>query len=131
MTRSNLIRLLKYAAAGLLIALISSYAIWRSLEYVRGPKIEVYSPTNGSETASSTITIIGRADRTNKLSLNGNIVTVDEQGNFRETLIVFPGQNAITLVAEDQFGRKVNKEIDIVGGSDFPSNRIIPVATSS
>ena len=120
-TRTTTLRLLRIACAALLIAVIIGYAIWRSLDYARGPVIEITEPTNGSSVNSLTTTIKGRADRVNNLILNGNPIVVDEKGAFSETIAVFPGLNKITLAAHDQFGRSTAKELEIVGTAPFPS----------
>ena len=127
MGRQSFIRLLKWLGIGLIILVVVGYAVWRSLDYLRGPEIEIFEPTNGLAISLPTVTIIGRADRVNDLKLNGDTLSIDEQGNFKETVIVFPGLNKIRLDGQDQFGRKTSKEIDLVGlnqastSSDTPS----------
>jgi hypothetical protein len=114
MTRTQLIRNLKIGIIVLAALIIASYGAWRSLDYARGPVITVFQPIDGSMIASSTAEIIGRADRVNDLTINGRPISLDEQGNFKETLIVFPGVNIITLDAKDQFGRSTEKQIEVV-----------------
>lgn len=115
LTRTVTVRLLRTASIILLIAVIIAYAIWRSLNYAKGPRIEIFQPHDGASTASSTVTIVGRADRVINLLLNGRAVSVDQQGNFSETIIIFPGENMINLTAKDQFGRSTEKELTLVG----------------
>ena len=43
-----------------------------------------------------------------------NVEALDEKGNFKENLVVFPGVNIITLDAKDQFGRATEKQIEVV-----------------
>jgi Glucodextranase, domain B len=108
----RLIRIGLIAGAALLIML---YAIWRSFGYIRGPRIEIFQPINGSAVSSSTVTIIGRADRINSLSLDGETVFIDEAGDFKETLVLQPGLNIFTFVAKDQFGRTTQDQLQLVG----------------
>ena len=115
LTRSTNLRLIRFISIAIIAGLIIAYAIWRSLNYARGPVIEIFQPTNGSSIASSTVVINGRADRVNSLKLNGDTISVDEKGNFSQTLIVFPGLNIITLDASDQFGRSTRTELQLVG----------------
>ena len=114
MTRTQFIRLLKLGIIILVAIAIISYAAWRSLAYARGPAIIIFQPENGSTAASSTIDIVGRADRVNSLTIDGMPISLDQQGNFRETVIVFPGANMITIGAKDQFGRATEKQIEVV-----------------
>jgi hypothetical protein len=117
LTRTSTLRIIRYAGIGIVALIIIAYAIWRSLNYARGPQIEVIEPANGASISASTVVIHGRALRVNSLYLNGNSVSVDQQGNFNETIIVFPGLNILTLSASDQFGRKTGKELQIVGAT--------------
>jgi hypothetical protein len=117
-SRTTTIRLLRLGLIGLGAAIIIAYAIWRSLNYLNGPSIEIFQPINGSAVASSTVTIIGRADRVNSLLLNGKTVFIDESGNFKETILVFSGVNIVTFTAKDQFGRSRSKQLELVGTLD-------------
>lgn len=117
--RRSFIRLLRIAGATVLILAVVGYAIWRSLNYALGPEIHISSPTNGSAIASSSVTLEGQVLRVNAVSLNGRPISVDEQGNFHEPVIIFPGLNTITFTATDQFGRAASKELDLVGTSRF------------
>ncbi len=117
--------------AGLIIA----YAIWRSLNYARGPHIDIFEPANGSATTTNTITVRGRSERINNLTLNGNPIFIDEQGNFSEVIILFSGINRLTIAGRDQFGRDTQTRIEVVGKGVLPSPRlkapvVVPVATS-
>lgn len=105
----------------MLVALvIVIYAIWRSLNYARGPHITIFEPLDGTSISSSIVTIKGRADRVNKLSLNSQPISMDEQGNFDETVTVFPGVNILTLQANDQFNRSIDSTLHLFGTVEFP-----------
>ncbi|MCX6719187.1 MAG: hypothetical protein NTZ38_02310 [Candidatus Taylorbacteria bacterium] len=134
MTRTTLIRYIKFLGIFIFAGLIIAFAVSRSLNYARGPEIEIFGPENGSTATSSTVTISGQALRINKLFLNGNTVSTDEQGYWNETLIIFPGLNKITVAATDQFNRKISKELDIVGTIDFntqKNNETLSTGTTS
>lgn len=116
-TRTRFVRAIRIAILAIIVAVIAGYAAYRSLPYAEGPDIQIYQPLNGSTVASSTVAIIGKASRTNSLSLNGAALQVDELGNFKETIIVFPGLNRITILGSDQFGRKVTYDLIIYGSA--------------
>lgn len=115
MTRTTTIRFLKILLALSIVGIISGYAIWRSMNYARGPEIDIYTPTDGFTATTSTVAIVGRAQRVNNLLLNGKSISVDEQGNFNETIIIFPGINIVTLEAHDRFERETVKRLKLVG----------------
>jgi len=114
-SRTQNLRLIKTTGVLILAFIIIIFAIFRSFNYISGPSLEIYSPINGANIESSTIKVTGQALRINKITLNGNPITIDEQGNWSETLIIFPGLNTITIEAQDQFGRINKKQLDIVG----------------
>ena len=114
-SRTQNLRLLKISGVLFLAFIIIIFSVFRSLNYLRGPGLEIYYPINGSVVSSPTIKISGQATRITKITLNGRAITIDEQGNWQETLIIFPGINIIKIEAQDQFGRTVSKQLDIVG----------------
>ncbi|MFA6295668.1 MAG: hypothetical protein WC666_04645 [Candidatus Paceibacterota bacterium] len=115
LTRTTILRIIKLSGALMLTGIIIAYAIWRSLDYARGPEIKIFWPTNGETATSSIITITGQVLRVNKLTLNGNPITTDEQGNWNQDIFIFQGLNKLTLSAQDQFGRNTQASLDIYG----------------
>jgi hypothetical protein len=120
-TRTAFQRMLKMLAISAFVVIIVGYAVWRSLNYARGPSILVTEPLNGSTVSTSVIDVKGQALRVNTITLNGRPISVDQQGNFSETVIVFPGLNVLTIEAGDQFNRHVKTELQIFGNSVPPS----------
>ena len=114
-TRTTFLRLIKISSGILIVLLIAAYALWRSLNYARGPHIIITSPTNGASISASTTIIRGQVERANDISLNGKAITIDEHGNFSETIIIFTGTNILTFVAHDQFKRTVQEQIRVLG----------------
>ena len=119
-TRTSLLRLIKIIAALVIAGIIIGYAIWRSLNYARGPDIVITMPVNGSTVTAATTTVSGRAVRINNLTLNGNPIFIDEAGNFSEVIIVFPGINRLTVVGHDQFERETEVHLEIIGKGTLP-----------
>lgn len=124
-TRTETVRLIRIALISIGVLIIASYAIWRSLNYARGPEITIFEPVNGSTIPSSTVILNGKAERINNITLNGDAISIDQEGNFRETVVIFPGINKITIEASDQFERNTKTELTLFGASEFPNKRII------
>lgn len=118
LTRTTTLRLLKIAIIAVVAIIIIAYAIARSLNYARGPKIDITTPTNGQVITSSTTDIVGSIERAKNLTINGSATSIDEQGNFKQTIVVFPGINRLTLRATDQFDRNTETDIVIVGANN-------------
>lgn len=115
LTRTTTVRIIKIAISLCVLLIIVIYAVSRSLNYARGPIIFVSEPSNWASIASSTTLIVGHVDRVRTIALNGHPITIDEQGNFKETIIIFSGMNTITLAAQDQFGRTTSTTLTLVG----------------
>lgn len=107
--------IIKWFFMSLLLLIVIIFILLRSLNYIRGPEIIIKYPLNGDVIASSSIKIQGQAKRIVKIMLNDFPITIDEQGNWNENLIIFPGLNKITIKVQDQFGRIRIKQLDIVG----------------
>lgn len=114
-TRTSSLRIFKIGVTILVIILIVSYALWRSLNFARGPHITILEPTNYASIDSATTHVIGRVERANAIRLNGRAITIDEQGNFDETIVIFPGTNTLTLEAYDQFDRSIREQVQVTG----------------
>ena len=117
LTRTKFLRLLRSAISVSIFLLIVAYAIWRSVAYRQGPSIVISSPTDGATISSSSVQVIGQALRINSLTIDGNPLSVDESGNFKDTRAVFPGINVVTMTATDQFGRSTETQIRFVGAA--------------
>lgn len=114
-SRTQNLYLAKILVFTLFISTIALFAFFRSLNYMKGPEISIIYPANGTVLESNFTKISGVAKRIVKITLNGFPISIDEQGNWQENLIIYHGINKITIQAEDQFGRSVKKQLDIVG----------------
>ena len=66
--------------------------------------VTISSPQNGMTTTSDTITVTGIAIPGSTVTINGQPVTVDAQGNFSVLVILMSGNNDIIVVATDLNG---------------------------
>jgi hypothetical protein len=96
-------------AAGLL------YFIYRTYKaYASGPSITVTEPANYASFSTSTVTIAGRAERVQDITLDSRSITIDNKGNFSETILLMPGYNIETISAHDPFGHMAKKQLELV-----------------
>lgn len=107
---------------------IGGYAYLKSREFIMGPRITINSPENGTSFSSALITIEGNAQNISHITLNDSPIFIDSQGRFSEKLLLLPGYNIITLKAEDRFGKKTEKALELVYQM---SPVVYPPATSS
>lgn len=118
-TRTEFARSVRAAGLIVIAVVIVGYAVFRSLPYVRGPEILLFQPINGSTISSTTMVVAGRSLRANSLTMNDSLLEIDEAGNFKETLVVFPGVNVISFNATDQFRRSAHAELRVFGTESF------------
>ena len=101
------------------------YAYFQSREYLRGPVLTIEEPLNGSMSTTSLVVLFGRANNISFLTLNGKQIFTDEQGRFKESLLLQEGYNIMILEAKDRFGHSVEKRLELVYKSE------VAVASSS
>jgi hypothetical protein len=106
--------IIKTLFIGFFVLIIVGYGIFQSQKIVGGPKISVNSPATGQVVERSDVDISGVATNISAISLNDRPIFIDESGNFSEKLMLYPGYNIIKLRAEDKFGSKVEKDLELV-----------------
>lgn len=94
--------------------LIGLYAYGQSRQYLKGPQIVINEPQNGATLLEAPLVIAGNAQNVSHITLNGASIFVDSKGDFREKLLLLPGYNILTISAEDRFGRKTEKTLELV-----------------
>ncbi len=88
------------------------YAFYEARGMLFGPTIDV--PAGVSEVHDPYVVIQGQANRISSLSMNGQPITVSEDGVFSQPYLLAPGYNRIILDAKDQYGRSRQRVIEIV-----------------
>lgn len=88
------------------------YALYEARGLLRGPIIFV--PLEAALSREEQVVIRGRAERIVELRLNGQPITVTEEGVFEEKVLLAPGGNRFVLEARDARGREAAKTVDII-----------------
>ncbi len=100
---------------GTLIALIIvGYAVNRSAAFIAGPVLSVDFPTNGETLEKPVVLLRGYAENIASLTVNGRRIFTNEEGTFRDSLLLLPGYNVITVVAKDRFDRETKKVLHVI-----------------
>jgi hypothetical protein len=106
-----------FFGSGLLILLIFSFGIfglYKARDFLLGPKIVIESPSNGQTVSSSYLEIKGAAKNISLLYLNGRQIFTDQEGNFKENLLLARGYNIIEVSAKDKFNREARIKREVV-----------------
>ncbi len=112
--RENTKKILKLGTIILGFIIIIGYAIFESYDFIKGPKISVFEPLNGSSISTSSVIVTGKADRIKDLYINNRPILIDREGNFSETILLAPGYNISLLSAQDRFERTIEYKLELV-----------------
>ncbi len=102
-------KILKIAALSVLFLFIIIYAFLRSKDLIFGVKIKNVNIIDGAKVTESVMHVTGNAKNAILLTLDGREISVDQAGNFDETIALLPGYNIVDIKAKDKFGHKDEK----------------------
>jgi len=105
---------LKIIVVFVFFLLIALYAFWGSRDIIYGVKIRNVNISDGATFTDSVLKITGTAKNAIKLVLDGREISVDQNGNFNETIALLPGYNIINIKAQDKFGYTDEKNYKII-----------------
>ncbi|MFH1200828.1 MAG: hypothetical protein V1484_00660 [bacterium] len=74
--------------------------------------------TDGTTVTENIIKLTGIAKNAINLTLNGREISVDQSGNFSETIALLSGYNIIDIKAKDKFGYVDEKNYKLI--YEFP-----------
>ena len=97
-----------------LFTFILIYIFLGSRSLIFGVKIKNVNIENNTTLYQNIQNITGNAKNAIFLSLNDREITIDQEGNFNETISLFLGYNKLTIKAEDKFGNKDEKNYQLI-----------------
>jgi hypothetical protein len=112
--RQDAKKTLKIILVSLLFIIIVVYAFFRSKDLIFGVKIRDMDIVDGSTMTNNILNITGNAKNALDLTLDGREISIDQQGNFNETIVLLPGYDIITIKAEDKFGNIDEKDYKLI-----------------
>ncbi len=95
------------------------YSFFRSHDLIFGVKIknvelDGHSAESGLTVENSALHVTGNAKNAINLTLNGREISVDQSGNFDETIALLTGYNVVDIKAVDKFGYADEKDYQII-----------------
>lgn len=106
-------KILQVGSLVLLFTVLGVYTYYKTRDAIFGVNLVVTGITNGETTTEELVTLDGVAAHTRILSVNGQPISVDQQGRFRYALLLQPGYNIVTVHTEDKFGKKKDKVFEV------------------
>ncbi|MEI8174320.1 MAG: hypothetical protein WCG28_00025 [bacterium] len=102
--QKNLKKTLQITGLLIFFLFIFIYAFFRSQDLIFGIKIKNVNITDGTKMTDSILKLTGNAKRATNLTLNGREISINEDGDFNETIALLSGYNIINITAKDKFG---------------------------
>jgi len=117
---SNAKKILKIVSLSVFAFFIITYTFFRSQDLIFGVKIiDVRMVTkttpdrttvrSGEKSTDSIIQITGNAKNAVNLTLDNRIISINQKGDFNETIALLSGYNIISIKAKDEFGNSDEK----------------------
>jgi len=107
-------KILKIASLSAFLLFIIIYAFFRTKDLIFGVKIEDVNIIDGTKITDNIIKITGNAKNAVNLTLNDRVISVDQKGNFDETIALLSGYNIISIKAQDEFGNSDEKNYKLI-----------------
>ena len=112
--RQDAKKILRITLISLLFIFIVIYVFFRSKDLIFGVKIKNVNIVDGSKVTESIMEVKGNAKNAIKLTLDGREISVNQQGDFDETISLLSGYNIINIIAEDKFGNIDEKNYKLI-----------------
>ena len=109
LAKENLKRIIKVVGTLGFFIFIIIYSLFRMKTISTGVDLVVQNIENGGIYTEGVLEIKGNAKRAKVLEINGREISINQNGDFTDFLVLSPGYNIITVSAEDKFG-KITKE---------------------
>lgn len=111
---SNAKKIVTVAGLSIFFVLIIFYVFFVSKDLIFGVKIKNVNLVDGAIFTKNVIKITGNAKNAINLSLNGREISVNQDGDFNETIALLPGYNIISIIAKDKFGYIDEKDYKLI-----------------
>ncbi|MEK9146648.1 MAG: helix-turn-helix domain-containing protein [Patescibacteria group bacterium] len=88
------------------VAIFTLYILFQSTAIARSPKLEVATPQDDITTTAAIIEISGQTEKDATVSVDGQLISVDESGNFSYQIALIEGQNIVEIIASKPLSPK-------------------------
>jgi cytoskeletal protein RodZ len=105
-------KVLKFLGIGLLILALLTYLAWEINNTISPPDIQIFEPSNNFRTTESSIIIKGQTKTEVQLTINNELVLLDEEGYFSQAVNLINGLNNLEISAKKKHSK--HKIVEIV-----------------
>ena len=112
--RKDAKKILRISLVATLFLVILVLVFFNSRELVFGVKIKNLNISDGMKFSGSILKLSGTAKNATVITLDGREISVDQAGNFNETITLLPGYNVVDIKAQDKFGNVDEKNYKLI-----------------
>ena len=112
--RQDAKKIARIISLSILFLFIIVYAFFTSKDLIFGVKIRNVNIVDGAKVTVSVLEITGNAKNAINLTLNGREISVNQQGDFNETISLLSGYNIVNIKAQDKFGKIDEKNYKLI-----------------
>lgn len=100
---------------GLFFICLFGYILFQYRYAFMSPSLTIVSPRENQVLLKTNIEVLGMADPNATVYINTVPVAVNENGDFKKTISVFPGKETITVKAVSRFGKEtvIERHIEV------------------
>ncbi len=109
-----------------LFVVIGIYTVMKMKDVIWGVQVTVRGVIDGETVTEPKITLEGNARNIEVLTINDRVVGVSEDGEFRDSLILSPGYNVVSIKGDDKFGKHISQQYRVVYKKDPSTALSIP-----
>ena len=93
---------------------LSLYFGWQYISFISPPYLKAKSPKKNEKITSQKITVSGETDKNATLSINGQVITLTEKGEFEKQIILQEGINNIIIESTKKNGKKTTLNLPVI-----------------
>ncbi len=99
-------KIVRIAIIAAVILIFFIYLAIRLNIIISAPDLFIYNPPDNLITEKPTVEVVGKTQSEAKITINGQTVLSDAQGNFSQLINLKTGLNQINITAAKKYGRK-------------------------
>ncbi|MBT4209665.1 MAG: helix-turn-helix domain-containing protein [Candidatus Komeilibacteria bacterium] len=107
-------RVLKFLGIALLILALLAYLGWEINNTISPPEVTIFEPSNNFKTTESSVNIKGQTKAEVQLTINNELVLLDEEGKFNQSINLINGLNNLEISAKKKHSKVKTIEIIIL-----------------
>ena len=118
-------KLLKFVSLVLFFGIIISYGIWKGRDLIFGIRLIINGVQDNETVTSPILELSGNAYHAISITVDGRIVSVEEDGGWHDTIALQNGYNIISISSKDKFNRTINKTFTV--NYNGPPDKIVDI----